>query len=109
MIRMNVSKETLEQGIGLEKVVQKIFWYQIFWKDAIGKDIRLMAYQKKMYNPEYAEIPKNRKLKKLDFTYCRSFSFLFLFRLIPWSAGALCVHFPAWASKTHSRRCLRCP
>ena len=25
----------------------------------------------------------------------------------PWSAGALCVHFPAWASKTHSRRCLR--
>ena len=38
---------------------------------------------------------------------CRSFSFLFLFRLILWSAGALCVHFPAWASKTHSRRCLR--
>ena len=33
-----------------------------------------------------------------------SFSF---FRLIPWSTGALCVHFPAWASKTHSRRCLR--
>ena len=38
---------------------------------------------------------------------CRSFSFLFLFRLIPWSTGSLCVHFPAWASKTHSRRCLR--
>ena len=38
---------------------------------------------------------------------CCSFSFLFLFRLIPWSAGALCVHFPAWASETHSRRCLR--
>ena len=37
---------------------------------------------------------------------CRSFSFLFLFRLIPWTAGALCIHFPAWASKTHSRRCL---
>ena len=37
---------------------------------------------------------------------CFLFSFLFLFRLIPWSAGALCVHFPAWASKTHSRRCL---
>ena len=36
-----------------------------------------------------------------------SFSFLFLFSLIPWSTGALCVHFPAWASKTHSRRCLR--
>ena len=38
---------------------------------------------------------------------CCSFSFLFLFRLIPWSTAALCVHFPAWASKTHSRRCLR--
>ena len=38
---------------------------------------------------------------------CHSFSFLFLFRLIPWSSGALCIHFPAWASKTHSRRCLR--
>ena len=38
---------------------------------------------------------------------CHSFSFLFLFRLIPWSTGALCVHFPAWASKTHSRRSLR--
>ena len=38
---------------------------------------------------------------------CRSFSFLFLFRMIPWSTGALCIHFPAWASKTHSRRCLR--
>ena len=38
---------------------------------------------------------------------CQSFSFIFLFRLIPWSAGAFCVHFPAWASKTHSRRCLR--
>ena len=36
---------------------------------------------------------------------CRSFSFLFLFRLIPWSTGALCIHFPAWASKTHWRRC----
>ena len=33
-----------------------------------------------------------------------SFSF---FRLIPWSTGALCVQFPAWASKTHLRRCLR--
>ena len=38
---------------------------------------------------------------------CRSFSFFFLFRQIPWSARALCIHFPAWASKTHSRRCLR--
>ena len=33
-----------------------------------------------------------------------SFSFSSWF---PWSTGALCVYFPAWASKTHSIRCLR--
>ena len=36
-----------------------------------------------------------------------SFSLYLLFRLIPWSGGALWVHFPAWASKTHLRRCPR--
>ena len=33
--------------------------------------------------------------------------FLFVFRLTPWSAGALWVHFFAWASKTHVRACPR--
>ena len=55
MIRMNVDKETLETGVGLEKVVQKIIWYQIFWKDAIGKDIRLIDLQYKMYNSEVVD------------------------------------------------------
>ena len=64
MIRMNVSQEQLETGVGLEKVVQRIFWYQIFWKDAIGKDIRLMAYQKALYNPQYLELQNVKKLKK---------------------------------------------
>ena len=58
MIRMNVDQEMLDTGIGLEQVVQRIFWYQIFWKDAIGKDIRLMATQKAMYNPEYIDVFK---------------------------------------------------
>ena len=49
MIRLNVSEEQLETGVGLEKIVQQIFWYQIFWKDAIGKDIRKMKLQKDMY------------------------------------------------------------
>lgn len=69
MIRMNVDKNALETGIGLEKVVQKIFWYQIFWRDAVGKDIRLMAYQKAMYNPTYIDVLKLKKLRKLDLTY----------------------------------------
>ena len=49
MIRLNVSEQQLETGEGLEKVVQEIFWYQIFYKDAIGKNIRLMKLQKDMY------------------------------------------------------------
>ena len=69
MIRMNVDQKMLDTGIGLEQVVQRIFWYQIFWKDAIGKDIRLMATQKAMYNPEYIDVFKLKKLKKLNLTY----------------------------------------
>ena len=42
MIRLNVSEEQLETGVGLEQIVQQIFWYQIFWKDAFGKNIRLI-------------------------------------------------------------------
>ena len=49
MIRLNVSEEQLETGEGLDRVVQQIFWYQIFYKDAIGKNIRLMKLQKDMY------------------------------------------------------------
>ena len=49
MIRLNVSEEMLETGVGLERVVEQIFWYQIFWKDSIGKDIRLMKFQKDLY------------------------------------------------------------
>lgn len=63
MIRMNVSKETLESGAGLEDVVKKIIWYQIFWKDAIGKDIRLMAFQKALYESK-GNSPSIMKLLK---------------------------------------------
>ena len=64
MIRMNVSEKALETGIGLEETVKKIIWYQIFWKDAIGKDIRLIDLQYKLYNSD-ATSPfyVNRKLK----------------------------------------------
>lgn len=69
MIRMNVDEQVLETGVGLNEVVQRIFWYQIFYRDAIGKDIRLKAYQKAMYNPEFIDVFKLKKLKKLDLTY----------------------------------------
>ena len=49
MIRLNVSEKMLETGVGLDEVVKQIIWYQIFYKDAIGKDIRLMKLQKDMY------------------------------------------------------------
>ena len=66
MIRMNVDKETLETGVGLEEVVKKIIWYQVFWKDAIGKDIRLIDLQYKMYNSEIVSPFYLRRKLKLD-------------------------------------------
>ena len=53
MIRLNVSEEQLENG-NLMQVVQQIFWYQIFWKDSIGKDIRLINEQLDMYESKNA-------------------------------------------------------
>ena len=70
MIRLNVSKEMLETGVGLESVVQKIFWYQIFWKDAIGKDIRKMKLLKDMYEAKNGDtILINKKTKLVDGYY----------------------------------------
>lgn len=66
MIRMNVDEQMLETGIGLERVVQRIFWYQIFYKDAIGNDIKLMKLQKYMYESKNDGMPRFKKLK-LDF------------------------------------------
>jgi len=54
MIRMNISNNALENGgEELIDVVKRIFWYQIFYKDAVGKDIRLVALQEALYNNEY--------------------------------------------------------
>lgn len=70
MIRLNVSEEQLRTGVGLEKVVQQIFWYQIFWKDAIGKDIRKMKLLKDMYEAKNGEVIKvNRKTKLINSYY----------------------------------------
>ena len=48
MIRLNVSPEKLETGDLLD-TVKDIIWYQIFWKDALGKNIKLMKLQKDLY------------------------------------------------------------
>ena len=70
MIRMNVDEETLKTGVGLEKVVEQIFWYQIFWKDSIGKDIYLMKMQKDMYNAkDNVEIKSRKKSNKTEAYY----------------------------------------
>lgn len=53
MIRLNVDPEKIENG-DLMDVVQQIFWYQIFWKDSIGKDIRLMKEQMDLYESKNA-------------------------------------------------------
>ena len=63
MIRMNVDQNALDKGIGLDKVVKDIFWYQIFYKNALGKDIRLKAVQKAMYDINYEKPFLLKKLK----------------------------------------------
>ena len=65
MIRMNVDQNALETGVGLDKVVKDIFWYQIFFRNALGKDIRLKALQKAMYDSKY-ERPFLLKKLKMD-------------------------------------------
>ena len=63
MIRLNVDEEVLRTGVGLERIVQQIFWYQIFWKDSIGKDIRLMKVQKDLYNAtDFVKVKNNNIL-----------------------------------------------
>ena len=61
---MNVSETSLKTGIGLEETVKKIIWYQVFWKDAIGKNIKLIDLQYKLYNSDITSpFYVNRKLK----------------------------------------------
>lgn len=69
MIRLNVDEETLRTGVGLERIVQQIFWYQIFWKGAFGKDIRLMKLQKDMYNAKDGEQVKFFRVKNKTEAY----------------------------------------
>ena len=57
MIRLNVDETKLESG-DLIDVVQDIIWYQIFWKDAIGKNIKLMKLQKDLYESKDRTIVK---------------------------------------------------
>ena len=69
MIRMNVSEQALQGNNPNEllEVVKRIFWYQIFFKDAVGKDIKLIGLQKAMYNNDFLN-PLLRKLK-IDFQH----------------------------------------
>ena len=69
MIRLNVSEEMLEKGVGLERVVQQIFWYQIFYKDAFGKNIRLMKLQKDMYEAKNGTCVKFFRTSKKSEAY----------------------------------------
>lgn len=63
MIRMNVDEKTLKTGEGLNKVVKDIIWYQIFYRTAIGKDIRLKKLQKAMYDSNFEKPFIFKKLK----------------------------------------------
>ena len=62
MIRMNIDPEKLAKG-ELMEYVKDIIWYQIFYRDAIGEDIRLVALQEDLYNAKVTtSIPKKLKV-----------------------------------------------
>lgn len=63
MIRMNVNQQQLETGDGLDQIVKKILWYQVFYKDSVGKDIRLMKLQKDIYEAKDEKVYSFKKLK----------------------------------------------
>lgn len=68
MIRMNITQEDLDNGSGLIEVVKNIIWYQCFYKDAIGKDIKAKEYQKNLYEGKFDK-PFIFKKIKLDFQH----------------------------------------
>lgn len=66
MIRLNVSEEKLQSG-DLIDIVQQIIWYQIFWKDAVGKNIKLMKLQKDLYeSKDRTQIKKSIRSGKAE-------------------------------------------
>ena len=66
MIRMNIDKNALETGNGLIEYVQKILFYQIFYRDVIGKDIKLIGDQLDMYESKLTRDIFGYKKQKLD-------------------------------------------
>ena len=66
MIRMNIDRNALETGQGLMDYVKQIIYYQIFYKDVIGKDIKLIAAQIDMYDGKYVKDILGYKKQKLD-------------------------------------------
>ena len=64
---MNVDERALETGEGLIEVVKRIFWYQILFREAVGKDIKLIGLQLALYNSDFIN-PLIRKLK-IDFQH----------------------------------------
>ena len=69
MIRMNVSQKSLETGVGLEETVKKIIRYQVFWKDAIGKNIKLIDLQYKLYNSDGYEFFGKLEISSLTLNF----------------------------------------
>ena len=65
MIRLNISEETLNTGVGLERVVQQIIWYQIFYKDSVGKDLKKLKLLKDMYYAKNGDTIRLNRRKAL--------------------------------------------
>ena len=66
MIRMNIDKKALETGEGLMNYVKDIIYYQVFYRDVIGKDIKLIGEQLDMYDSKPVRDIFAYKKQKLD-------------------------------------------
>ena len=63
---MNIDKKALETGEGLMEYVKQIIYYQIFYKNVIGKDIKLVAAQLDMYDNKFVKDIFGYKNQKLN-------------------------------------------
>ncbi len=63
---MNIDKYALETGDGLMEYVKQIIYYQVFYRDVIGKDIKLIGAQLDMYEGKHFIDVLPYKKQKLD-------------------------------------------
>ena len=70
MIRLNVDEQTLETGLGLDRIIKDIIWYQVIYPSPFGgDDIELKSTQKLMYDRKDTRFAKQKELNKKELPF----------------------------------------